>query len=96
MIAVPLDPVKVSVMNAVGADVGVADAVVEYEPVPIRFTAATWKSYPTPLVRPVTVAPVEEDVPSAKVFHAPGPDVVRCGDGLDAFLHEFRAGGLLQ
>jgi hypothetical protein len=40
-------------------------------PVPAEFTAETRKLYEVPLVRPVTVAEVFVEVPSAKVAHEP-------------------------
>ena len=40
-----------------------------YSPVPTALTAATRKTYPVPLVSPVTVALVAADVPSANVVH---------------------------
>ena len=46
---------------------GVADAELEYDPVPTEFTAATLKQYCCPFVRLVTVAVVPVEVPSEKV-----------------------------
>ncbi len=53
---------------AVVAGVAASDSV-EYEPVPATLTAATWNTYDVPFVRPVTVAEVKVDVPSANVDH---------------------------
>ena len=52
-----------------GAVFGVADTALEYDPVPTEFTAATLKQYCCPLVRLVTVADVDVDVPSSNVLH---------------------------
>ena len=54
-------------VGAPGVPTNTDDDEVEYEPVPALFTAATLNTYDEPLVKPVTVAVVDVDVPSAKV-----------------------------
>jgi hypothetical protein len=43
----------------------------EYGPLPIAFTARTWKTYDVPPISPVTDADVLVDVPSENVDHVP-------------------------
>jgi hypothetical protein len=45
------------------------ELAVEYDPVPIIFTAATLNTYAVSIVNPVTVADVDVDVPSLNVVH---------------------------
>jgi hypothetical protein len=60
-------------LGAPGTVRGVADAVVEAAPVPAAFTADTRNVYSVPLARPVTVADVTVDVPSAKMVQLVPP-----------------------
>ena len=53
-------------LGAAGVTLLLADV---YDPAPMALTAATRNTYAVPLVRPVTVAPVDVDVPSEKVVH---------------------------
>jgi len=54
-------------VGAPGVPTSTEDDEDEYTPVPALLTAATLNTYDEPLVKPVTVAVVEVDVPSAKV-----------------------------
>ena len=54
-----------------GSAMGVLVTVLEKEPVPMEFDAATRKSYAVLFVRPVTVVAVSMETPSGKVCHAP-------------------------
>ncbi len=55
--------------------VGVALTVADQAPVPAALNAATRNRWLTPLVRPVTVAAVEVDTPSAKVVQVAPPSL---------------------
>ena len=57
----------------VGPTTGVADIVDDGRPGPTKFTADTLKSYDTPFVRPVTLAPVDVLVPSSKTANGLSP-----------------------
>ena len=57
---------------------GVAVTTVDHTPVPKPFTAATRRSYAVPFTRPVTVADVVVEVPSANVVHVPDGLVRNC------------------
>jgi hypothetical protein len=57
---------------------GVPLAVLLYAPVPAELTAATRNTYAVPLVRPVTVALVAVDVPSANVLHVEPESLENC------------------
>jgi hypothetical protein len=48
---------------------------VEYAPVPIPLTAATLRTYPCPLVNPVTETVVDVDIERVKVVHV-NPELV--------------------
>ena len=54
-------------VGASGVPTNTEDDEDEYAPVPALLTAATLKIYDEPFVKPVTVAVVVVDVPSAKV-----------------------------
>jgi len=53
---------------------GVAFAVELTDPVPTELTAETLKLYNEPLTKPVTVAPVEAEIPSEKVDQMVGSE----------------------
>jgi len=66
----PFAPVPPTFNGGDGTDRTVTDTdVVEYDPCPAAFTPATRNTYEVPLVRSVTVALVDVDVPSANVAH---------------------------
>jgi hypothetical protein len=46
-------------------------------PVPDAFFAATWNTYAVPFVRPVILAHVFDETPSAAVVHVPPPGAVQ-------------------
>jgi hypothetical protein len=54
-------------VGAPGVPTNTEDDEDEYAPVPALLTAATLNTYDEPLVKPVTVVVVEDDVPSANV-----------------------------
>ena len=65
------DGLTASEVGIPGAVAGVAEAVPDAEPVPAALVADTRKLYDVPLVRPVTVAEVDVEVPSENVVHEP-------------------------
>ena len=65
----PLPGVAVPIVGAPGTVAGIADTGLLEVPCPTAFTAATVKSYDVPFVKPVTVAVVEVEIPSAKIDH---------------------------
>ncbi len=63
----------VEIVGADGGALGEIDAdAVDGSPVPNEFTAATWKTYAVPSVRPVTTAPVLVETPSSNVVQLVG------------------------
>ena len=71
--AVPIIPV-----GAPAVVRGVTAADWPNAPSPTAFTAATWNTYSVPFVRPVTVALVAVDVPSANRVHVVPPLLEYC------------------
>ena len=69
--AVPIIPV-----GAAAVVRGVTAADWPNAPSPAAFTALTWNTYAVPFVRPVTVALVAVDVPSANRFHELPPSLL--------------------
>jgi hypothetical protein len=60
-------------VGAPGTVRGVADTVAENTPWPAALTAATRNEYSVPFARPVTVADVTAEAPSANVDHDEPP-----------------------
>jgi len=62
-------------------------AIFDHGPCPAELTAATRNSYWTPFVRPVTVAPVTAEVPSANSIQPSAPlSVVTAGITIDRVI----------